>query len=140
MAQRTKTSLADFTLVELKLAVVNHHNGEENEYLRTSVARDACYTSKNSIDWKLDQMLKVKTELAELFPLEGGPEVVGVQIARKLEVYESMQLELDELQKRHDADLAVYQAVTGEAWSPRPKSKRQPNSQAVMEKVAAILA
>ena len=32
------------TLIELKLAVINYHDGENMNYLQKNIARDACYT------------------------------------------------------------------------------------------------
>ena len=37
-------------LFKLKLAVVTFHNGEQNAYLRESIAGDACYSSNNSLE------------------------------------------------------------------------------------------
>jgi hypothetical protein len=138
MSKATNTSKTTPTLADLKLAVVNFHKGDENEYLRTQVARDACYTSNNSIQWKLQQMLDIKAELASLMEGEGA-EVVDVNIAKKVEIYQKMELELDELQDRHNADLSVYNTITGEDWTSRPKSKMVKNSQGVLAAAKAIL-
>ena len=138
MSKATNTSKTTTTLADLKMAVINFHKGDDNEYLRTQVARDACYTSNNSIQWKLQQMSDVKAELASLMEGE-GVEVVDINIDRKVEIYDKMQLELDELQLRHDADLEVYKTITGEVWSPRSKSKMVKNSQAVLARAKAIL-
>ena len=138
MSKATNTSKTTTTLADLKMAVINFHKGDDNEYLRTQVARDACYTSNNSIQWKLQQMSDVKAELASLMEGE-GVEVVDINIDRKVEIYDKMQLELDELQLRHDADLEVYKTITGEVWSSRPKSKMAKNSQGVLAAAKAIL-
>ena len=43
-------------LIELKLAVIQYHNGDNMDYLMKSIARDACYTSYNSLQYKRKQM------------------------------------------------------------------------------------
>jgi hypothetical protein len=138
MSKKTQTSTPKLCLVELKLAVVNYHAGEHNEYLRSAVARDACYTSNNSINYKTEQMSKVKAELASLMEGEGS-EVVDINIAKKVEIYNSMDMELDELMLRHKADLEVFHKITGEEWSYRRKSKVTQNQQGVLEAARAIL-
>ena len=138
MAKVTNITETTATLTDLKLAVVNFHKGDANEYLRGQIARDACYTSNNSINWKLQQMSDVKADLASLMPEEGA-EVVDINITKKVEIYGSMKLELDELQDRHNADLEVYKIITGDVWTSRPKSTRPANAQGVLEAAKAIL-
>jgi hypothetical protein len=109
------------TLFDMKLAVVNFHKGEQNEYLRISIARDACYTSFNSIEWKSEQMSVTKNELAAL-SASAGQEVVDINVGKKISLYRKMEDELAELQERHVADLKVYTEVTqGEVWTRKPK-------------------
>lgn len=109
------------TLFDLKLAVINHHKGDHNEYLRISIARDACYTSFNSIEWKSEQMSVTKNELAALAE-SAGQEVVDINIGKKISLYRKMEAELAELQERHEADKNVYTEVTqGEVWTHKPK-------------------
>jgi len=109
------------TLFDMKLAVVNFHKGDHNEYLRISIARDACYTSFNSIEWKSEQMSVTKNELASLSE-NAGQEVIDINIGKKISLYRKMEDELEELQERHAADLEVYTEVTqGEVWTRKPK-------------------
>ena len=137
MSKSTQTSTAVSNLAKQKLAVVNAHKGDEFEYLRQQIARDACYTSHNGIQWKLQQMSEVKAEIAEILP-EQGTEVTDVKIARKVDVYEKMEAELAQLQLRHDADLEVHITIfEGEVWVPRKKKKVANN--AYVEKAKAIL-
>lgn len=125
-------------LISYKLDVVCIHEGEHNAYLRASVARDACFTSNNGIQWKLEQMSNLKAEIATL--LEGeGQEVVDVNLAKKVDIFHRMEDELLELQLRHDADLAVYKKETGEDWKSTPKSVRAKNAQAVLEAAKALV-
>lgn len=138
MSKKTQTSTPKLSLVELKLAVVYYHAGEENEYLRTAIARDACYTSHNSINYKTEQMSKVRADLASLMEGEGS-EVVDINIAKKVEIYNSMDDELNQLTMRHQADLEVFEKITGEQWSYRRKSKVTQNQQGVLEAARAIL-
>lgn len=127
-------------LAKLKLAVVNFHKGSHNEYVRISVARDACYTSFNSIEWKSEQMSKTKNELAELSE-EAGQEVVDINIGKKISLYRKMEEELAELQTRHAADLEVYTEVTqGDTWTPKPKRTHESDGLGDAKELARILA
>lgn len=107
------------TLVELKLAVINYHP-KEMEYLKNGIARDACYTSFNSLTYKQGQMADVAAEIKDLLP-ERGSEIVDVKLARLVDRHEAMEIEHQELVERHAADLEVYKTVVGEEWTPRPK-------------------
>lgn len=109
------------TLVELKLAVIKYH--EANEYTETAIARDACYTSFNGIQYKKTgngQMADVAAEIKGLLP-ERGQEITDVKLARLLDRYEGMETELAILEERHAADKAVYKLITGEEWTARPR-------------------
>ncbi len=115
-----KTPTAERTLYDLKIAVVNFHKGNEFEYLRNQIAKDACYTSHNSLMWKQGQMADIKAEIADLAEASGS-EVVDVKLDKKIALYQAMEPELDEMSMRHTADCAVYLEVSGEAWTARPK-------------------
>lgn len=112
----TKTNL-----VALKLAVINFHDC--NEYLKKSMARDACFTSYNSMMWKRtgqDQMMDTAAEIKSLLP-QRGQEITDVKLERLLNRYELMETELAILEERHNADKAVYSEIAGEEWSHKPK-------------------
>jgi hypothetical protein len=109
------------TLVEMKLAIIKYHNG--NEYLEVSMARDACFTSYNSLMWKKTgngQMGDLAAEIKELLP-QRGQEITDVKLARLLDRYEQMETEHSILEERHDADKAVYKIIAQEEWTARPK-------------------
>lgn len=109
------------TLVKLKLEVIKFH--EANEYTEMSIARDACYTSFNSLQFKKTgngQMLDIAAEIKDLLP-ERGTEIADVKLARLLDRYEGMEQELEILSQRHAADCEVYKQITGEMWTPRPR-------------------
>ena len=137
MSKSTQATSATPTLIDLKLAVINHHKGEWNEYLRTSIARDACYTSHNSLNWKTEQILKVKEDIAILVP-DSGNEVTDVNLQKKIEIYQRMEDELAELTERHEADKEVYFRLTEEVWTINKKKKVATN--ATVEAAKAILA
>ena len=122
------------TLADLKLAVVNFHSGE---YTRISVARDACYTSHNSIQWKLDQMSNLKAEIASLMPLDDQSEVVSVNLAKKIDIFRSMEAELAELEERHNADLKVFKAVTTKAQILAQLARLNPPASSPMLKISS---
>jgi hypothetical protein len=113
------TNVNSTDLIALKLAVINYHE-EANEYLKNGIARDACYTSFNSLKWKREQMADTAAEIKELLP-ERGQEIADVKLAKLLDKYENMEAELDTLTERHEADKAVYKQIVGEEWTARPK-------------------
>ena len=39
-------------LIELKLKTIQYHSGDNLDYLQKNIARDACYTSHNSVAYK----------------------------------------------------------------------------------------
>ena len=108
-------------LVQLKLDVINTHEGDQNTYLRSSMAGDACYSSDNGINYKLTQMDKIKQELVTLRPAEGS-EVIDVTLAKKVDIFQRMEMELVELQERHDADCEVFFILNEVKWKPYKKS------------------
>jgi len=119
MTKKNNTSLE--TLIELKLKVIQFH--QANEYTEAAIARDACYTSFNSIQYKktgVGQMADVAGEIKGLMP-ERGSEIADVKIARLLDRHERMEEELSILEDRHEADKAVYEQITQEKWTPKPK-------------------
>lgn len=119
MTKQTNTSINK--LIELKLKVIKYH--EANEYTEASIARDACYTSFNSIQYKKtgpNQMADVAAEIKGLIP-ERGSEIADVKLARLLDRHERMEEELAILEERHEADKAVFKQITGEDWTARPK-------------------
>lgn len=109
------------TLIDLKLAVIKYHNG--NDYFEASLARDACFTSYNSMNWKKTgdgQMADVAAEIKGLLP-ERGTEIADTKLERLLNKYELMEQELHLLTERHNADRAVFKAITGDEWTHKPK-------------------
>ena len=120
--KKENKSLAN--LISMKLAVIGHHAGEHNEYLRKSIAGDACYSSHNSIEYKSKQMAEKRAELASLRPAEGS-EVIDIKLAKGIDVYNRMSDEMLELQERFDADKDVYESFTGEVWKPWKKTTQK---------------
>lgn len=107
------------TLIELKLAVIHYHNGDQMDYLQTGIARDACYTSFNSLQYKKKQMADAISDY-ETAVIEGrdAPQM------RILSMIERMEVELEELEERHEADRAVYTIISdGEEWTSQPKRR-----------------
>lgn len=123
-------------LTNLKLAVVNIHTGDENKYVRITVARDACFTSHNALKWKTEQMDDVRDEISGI--VNDGGEVSNLNLERKIELFARMESELNELTLRHEADLAVYEAVTEEKWRPGPRTKAKAKPE-MKAKLAEIL-
>ena len=114
-------------LVALKLAIIKYHNA--NGYLEGAMARDACFTSFNSLNWKKTgdgQMGDIAAEIKDLLP-QRGQEITDVKLERLLSRYEQMEAELSILEERHAADKAVYKAIADEhgltprEWTASPK-------------------
>lgn len=124
-------------LVALKLAVINIHPTEEFKYVRMNAARDACFTSHNSMSYKSQQMTDVRDELADA---TSGNEPDQVKVERKIEFYTRLENELFELTLRHEADLAVYEEICEEKWRPGPRKKKAIPSQGTKSRLAEILA
>ena len=104
-------------LVELKLQTIQYHTGDNMDYLMTSIARDACYTSYNSLVYKKKQMADTISDFESA--VVEGRDMKADAISRKLE---NMEIELEHLVERHDADCQVYTHITdGQAWEPQPK-------------------
>ena len=112
------------TLVELKLAVLNHFQSTQdivpNEQFIAGIARDECYTSHNSLNYKKKQMADKLADYETA--IEEGKHIRADAIIR---LVENMEVELTLLDERHQADLSVYEQVTGTQWEPMPK-KRAP--------------
>ena len=83
-------------------------------------------------------MSNLKSEIATLIEGE-GQEVVDVQLAKKVDIFQRMEAELAELETRHAADLLVFNRITGEDWKSTPKSVRAKNAQAVLEAARALV-
>ena len=112
------------TLVELKLAVLNYWQSTQdvvpNEQFIESIARDECYTSHNSLNYKKRQLAD---KLADYETAkEEGRDTARSAIQRLIDAIE---IELDLLHERHEADLSVFEQVTGRQWEPMAK-KRAP--------------
>jgi len=137
MTKKQSTSLSP--LAELKMAVITYHKGNEYVYMRSQIARDACYTSHNSLTYKRGQMADIKAEIVGLHEASGS-EVVDVKIERKVMIYQGMEAELEELTERHNADLEVYKAVTGDNWTPRPKRTHKSDGLGIDSTLKRILA
>ena len=119
-------------LIELKLAVIQYHNGDNMDYLMKGIARDACYTSYNSLQYKRKQMADTIADFESA--VVENKDTKADAIARRLD---SMNVELEQMIERHDADLAVYEIINdGEQWEPQRKTRSVPA--ALAKKVAAM--
>lgn len=118
-------------LIELKLAVIQYHDGDQMDYLQSGIARDACYTSFNSLSYKKKQMADAIADYETA--VNEGRDAPQMRI---LSMIERMEVELEELEERHFADCAVYTIVTdGQEWEAQPK-RRAPALKS--DKIAAL--
>jgi hypothetical protein len=119
-------------LAQLKLEVILYHSINKqdpdgraiNDYFLCSLAKDACYTSNNSLGYKKKMMAD---EFAALDVANENDNHHAIESAeRKIDLYVP---ELRELEYRHEADLAVYANLTGgEVWKPMQKLKPAPKT------------
>lgn len=106
-------------LIELKLAVIHYHAGDNMDYLQRGIARDACYTSYNSLGYKRKQMADTIADF-ESAVIE-NKDTIAERLAARLD---NMNIELEELVERHEADKAVYELICdGEEWFPEAKKR-----------------
>lgn len=123
------------TLIELKLAVIQYHTGDNMDYLQRGIARDACYTSLNSLTYKRKQMADTIADF-ETAVVEGR-DMLAERLGSRVE---NMNVELEELIERHEADKAVYEIISdGEVWTPESK-KRAPITKDQTKRIAELKA
>ena len=106
-------------LIELKLAVIQYHTGDNMDYLQRGIARDACYTSFNSLTYKRKQMADTIADFESA--VVENRDTIADRLASRVE---NMEIELNELIERHEADKAVYEIIAdGEEWTMEPKKR-----------------
>lgn len=131
-------------LAKLKLEVIKYHTNQDgesttsvvNQYFLHSLARDACYTSNNSIEFKKKNISEATEDYDT--EVEKGNHIGADRVEQRVE---RMYLELDELQVRHDADCQVYTIITdGQAWvSNNSSTKQAPKKESALMKKARQL-
>ena len=117
-------------LAKMKLDVIKYHadtittdlNGEEITNLKdlVSMARDACYTSNNSVGFAKTQISDALAEYDQAVEDKNQRQVESS--SRYLEILQSR---LGTQLERHQADVAVYANLTGgEVWTPTKVGRR----------------
>jgi len=118
------------TLAKLKLEVINYHTTDKpsqegpvvNDKFLIGLARDACYTSNNSLTFKKKQIADSLAEYDLAFE-----EKNAYAIERTERWINTLKPELDELQTRHNADTEVYAIIThGEVWQAKRPAAAKP--------------
>lgn len=101
-------------LIELKLAVIQWHTGDNFDYLQLGIARDACYTSYNSLSFKKKQIADTIADFESA--VAENRDTLAERLCARVE---GMEVELEELVERHEADKAVYHIISdGKEWTP----------------------
>lgn len=90
----------------------------DNQYLLVSIARDACYTANNSLEYKRKQL---SDALADYDRHIEEKNVNAVERAERYIVRLNEELEI--LMCRFEIECGVYELFTGEKWSPKPVAK-----------------
>jgi len=131
-------------LAKLKLEVIKYHtnqNGESNtsmvnQRFLESIAKDSCYTSLSSINYKNGQIADAGADY-DTKKKEGN----HIACERIDQYVQRLTLELSELQIRHDADCQVYTIVTGgQAYKYMPKKLKTAPKQSDAMKAALKMA
>ena len=108
------------TLVERKLAVLDWFQGTQdvvpNEKFIASIAKDQCFSSRNTLNYKKNLLSDRLTDYGEAE--EKGQDIKCMALQKLIDNIEE---ELALLEEAHEADLSVYEQVTGTAWEPAPK-------------------
>ena len=107
-------------LIELKLKTIQYHSGDNLDYLQKNIARDACYTSHNSVAYKKKQIADACADFESAISEDRSmrAEALCTRI-------EKMQEELEHLDERHEADLAVYMIIhDGDEWTPERRQRK----------------
>jgi len=137
----TQQEILDMTttapsLIALKLAVIEYHNGDNMDYLQKNIARDACYTSNNSLAYKKRQMADAIGDFESA--ITEDRDVLAERLCQRIE---SMEVELEELIERHEADKGVYLIIAdGEEWTASNPTTRTKSKGNLSDKVAAMKA
>ena len=114
----TKKPLTVAEIVAQKVSHIHYYASDDlHQALFVGMARDACYTANNSLNFKKKQMADVFADydrhMAEKDDnaAERAERLIG-RLAAELEV----------LEERLDIEKAVYSEITGgEEWKPAPK-------------------
>jgi len=135
--RRIHMTKKQLTLVERKLAVLDWFQGTQdvipNERFIEGIAKDECYISHNSLNYK-KRMLADK--LSEYEDAVENNLLIRADALQKL--IDNIEEEMSLLETRHEADLSVYEQVTGKAWEPAPK--RTAPAKMSQERIAALKA
>lgn len=132
-------------LAKLKLEVIKYHTNQDgesntsmvNQYFLESIAKDSCYTSSNSLNYKKRQIADASADY------DTKKEERNHTACERIDQYiQRLTLELSELQIRHDADCQVYTIVTGgQAYkSNANKSKTAPKESEAVKAARKIAA
>ena len=115
------------TLAKMKLDVINYHaesittnlNGDEITNLKdlVSMARDACYTSHNSVQYAKGNIADALAEYDQALEDKNQRQIESSE--RYLAILQSR---MQSQSERHQADIDVYAHLTGgEVWTPTKK-------------------
>ena len=96
---------------------------EANDYTKGQMAHDACHSSWSAIQYKKSQMSDQRAIITD-FRDNTGSEVVTKQVETAINLFMSMNVELDILTSRHEIDLDVYRKITEEDWKPKAKGSK----------------
>lgn len=141
-------------LVKLKLAVLDHATKfvpeGQVDYTIKNAARDDCYVSWNSLQYKRKQVEDQKDAIKLLMPVapedfesaseEDTTQRVSIQLSRKAEILKNMLMELEYMQIRYASACAAHLEVTGEQYNPAPASTGSSKGLADMSEIAKLLA
>lgn len=131
----TKT-ITNSDIINQKLEHINYFRDDYiHDALFIGMARDACYTANNSLNFKKKQLADVLAEYDRHMADDNA-----YQAERSEKFAGRMFAELEVLEERLEIEKAVYKVITdGEEWTPTPKRpiKRKSVDMAALRKKVA---
>lgn len=130
-------ALTTSNIISQKLEHINYFRSDElHDALFVGIARDACYTANNSLNFKKKQLCDTFAEY-DRYVAEKDDNAAE----RSKRFAGRLNAELEVLQERLDIEKAVYFQITGgEEWEPtvkRPIQRKVVDMEALRKKVAA---
>ncbi len=129
-------ALTTSNIISQKLEHINYFRSDElHDALFIGMARDACYTANNSLNFKKKQLADTLGEY-DRFVAEKDDNAAD----RSERFAGRLYAELEVLEQRLDIEKAVYSQITGgEEWQPtvkRPIKRKAVDMEALRKKVA----
>lgn len=132
----TKKPLTTNDIVDQKLNHIKYFAEDANEALLVGIARDACYTANNSLQFKRKQLADILAEYDRHMAEK------DTRAAERSEAFAGrLALELEILEERLEIEKSVFFIITGgEEWKPsvrREPARKKVDMSALRKKLAS---